>query len=118
MDYRSHPILKIPKPAESAERLWIVSRRHIYDLQITGFENSAFFIIQKMQDCMMHREPIHLFGQCADLALRLKYSKINWVGVLPQQAGKQENRRRPQAVSKNRCGLFCGSSEPGDLKFR
>src|SRR5260221_10607057 len=78
-DYRAHPILKIAHPAEPAERPRFVSWCPICGFQIAGFNNSSFFVLQKVGDCMVHREPIHLFGQSAGGRLRLKCSKINWV---------------------------------------
>src|SRR5260370_12122293 len=61
VDYRSHPILKIIEPAESAERCRIVSRHSIRIFQISGFENVVLLVLQQMRDCMVNREPVHPF---------------------------------------------------------
>src|SRR6266851_6197672 len=61
-DYRSHPTLKIAQPAESAERLRIISRHPIRCPQIAGFENAVPLVLQKMRDGVMHWEPIHSLG--------------------------------------------------------
>src|SRR5258708_2408164 len=70
-DYRCHPILKIAHPPERAESPWFISRCPICGFQIACFDNTAFFVLQQVGDCMMHREPIHLFGQSSGWALRL-----------------------------------------------
>src|SRR5258707_14969556 len=59
-DYRSYPILEIAQPADSAERLWILTRHPIGCSQIAGFED-AVLVLECVRNCMVYREPIHSF---------------------------------------------------------
>src|SRR5260370_26115550 len=61
MNSRSHPILKIAQPAESAERFGIASYDPIRRSQMTGLEGAVLLVPQKVRDCVMDRKPIHFF---------------------------------------------------------